>query len=172
MARSNLTGKYFYSRNKSDWSDFTTTSGVRVLAVEGMDDIGDAVNIYTEQWIDSSVEDYVCTKKKQRTINGVAVEVDDVVRKNVDINLTLIVSQRYTDDNIDVQNTYDDIVSNICDNGDIYIKSMYTNRIAHVVCLKSFKPTTVKLHRGVDSYILATIPLHCIEPPEKISQSL
>lgn len=168
MARGDLTGKYFYSRNKSDWSDFTTTSGVRVLAVEGMDDIGDAVNIYTEQWIDSSVEDYVCTKKKQREINGTTIEVDDVVRKNVDINLTLIVSQRYAGvNNIDVQNTYDDIVSTICDNGDIYIWSTYTNKVAHVVCLKSFKPTAVKLHRGVDSYILATIPLHCIEPPEQ-----
>lgn len=164
MARSDLTGKYYHGMAKNALVDFTTHSGVRVLAIDGLDEIGEAVNVYTEQWVDSNVEDYMCTKKK--VVNG--SEVDDIVRKNVDINLTFIVSQRYTSAEINVQDVYDDLVSTLCYNGAIYLKSLYTNKIAHVVCLKSFKPTTVKLHRGTDSYILATIPFHCLEPPEKV----
>lgn len=163
MATRNLVGKYFHGMTESGLVDFATHPGVRVLAIDGLDEIGDAVNVYTEQWVDSDTEDYMCTKKKN--VNG--IEVDDIVRKNVDINLTFIVSQRYTPDTINVQEVYDDLVSTLCYNGAIYLKSLYTNRIAHVVCLKAFKPTAVKLHRGMDSYILVTIPFHCIEPPSK-----
>jgi hypothetical protein len=166
MATNNLTGKYFHGKTKGELVDFTTHSGVRVLAIDGLDEVGDAVNVYTEQWIDSNVEDYMCTKKK--TVGK--TEVDDVVRKNVDINLTMIISPRYTisGTDLDVQGTYNDMVATLCYNGDIWLKSLYTNKIAHVVCLKAFKPTAVKLHRGMDSYILVTIPFHCIEPPSNI----
>ena len=166
MARSNLVGKYFHGMTENGLVDFTTHSGVRVLAIDGLDEVGDAVNVYTEQWIDSNVEDYMCTKKKQ--VAGLG-EVDDIIRKNVDINLTMIISPRYTiqGTSIDVQDTYNQMVSTLCYNGDVWLKSTYTNKIAHVVCLKAFKPTAVKLHRGMDSYILVTIPFHCIEPPSK-----
>ena len=166
MATYGLTGKYFHGTTKNGLVDFTTHLGVRVLAIDGLDEVGDAVNVYTEQWIDSNVEDYMCSKKK--TVGN--TEVDDVVRKNVDINLTFIVSPRYTTNtSIDIQDEYDKLITALCYEGDIYIKSMYVNKIAHVVCLKSFKPTAVKLHRGRNSYILATIPFHVLEPPETIS---
>lgn len=176
MARGNLTNKYFYRKGTSgSWSDFTTIAGVRILAIDGFDEMGEVVNVYTAQWIDSDVEDYMCAKQETTTTgsgqNAVTTTRDVIVRKNVDLNLTVIVSRRYTNASIDEQTVYDSLVSTLCD-GDIYIKSEYIGKIAHVVNLKSFKPTTVKLHRGVDSYILATIPLHCIEPPEKVSQSL
>jgi hypothetical protein len=166
MSTYGLKNKYQYKDYTGTWTYFENKSGVRVLAIDGLDEVGDAVNVYTEQWIDSNVEDYMCTKKK--TVGD--YEVDVIVRKNVDINLTMIISPRYTiqGTNVDVQDTYNDMVSSLCDNGDIWIKSLYTNKIAHVVCLKAFKPTAVKLHRGMDSYILVTIPFHCIEPPSNI----
>ena len=164
MSTYGLKNKYQYKDYTGTWTYFENKSGVRVLAIDGLDEVGDAVNVYTEQWIDSNVEDYMCTKKKQVVGLG---EVDDIIRKNVDINLTMIISPRYTiqSTDIDVQDTYNQMVSTLCYNGDIWLKSTYTNKVAHVVCLKAFKPTAVKLHRGMDSYILVTIPFHCIEPP-------
>lgn len=165
MAIGDLTGKYHYREGENgSWVDFTTNSGIRVLAIDGFDERGEAVNVYTAQWIDSDVEDYMCAK--QETVNGNTRDV--IVRKNVDLNLTVIVSRRYTDQAIDEQSVYDSLVSTLCDR-DIYLKSAYTNKIAHVVCLKSFKPTAVKLHRGNNSYILATIPFHTLEVPSNIS---
>jgi len=169
MAIGNLTNKYFYRKGTSgSWSDFTTIAGVRVLAISGFDERGDAVNVYTAQWVDSDTEDYMCAKQETTTVgsgqNAVTVTRDVVVRKNVDLEMTVIVSGRYAVADIDVQSTYDDLLSTIC-NGDIYIKSAYTGKTAHVVNLKSFKPTAVKLHRGKDSYILATIPFHTLSVP-------
>lgn len=161
----NLIDKYYFSETgeSGTWTDFTNWSGVRVLAVSGFDEIGESVNVYTAQWVDSDIEDYVCTKQGTRIKNGVSVNYDIVVRKNIDIELTFIVSQRYTNQTISVQSMYDTVVDTICNSGDIYIKSAYTGKIAHCVCLKSFKPTAVKLHRGRNSYILATIPLHLLQ---------
>jgi hypothetical protein len=159
-----LIGKYFHSSDGTTWDDFTNKSGVRVLSIDGFGEIGDAVNVYTEQWVDSEIEDYMCTTKK--TEQGTTI--DAAVRKNVDINLTFIVSPRYSDNQgVDVQKTYDDMISSLC-YGAIYLKSTYANKIAYVVCLKAVKPTAVKLNRGKDSYIMATIPFHCLKPPYKI----
>lgn len=171
MAIGNLTGKYYYSSNGTEWHDFTSIAGVRVLSVDGFDERGETVNIYTAQWIDSDVEDYMCAKQETTTVNGVSTTRDVIVRKNVDLNLTVIVSRRYTNASIDEQTVYDSLVSTLCD-GDIYIKSEYTGKIAHVVNLKSFKPTAVKLHRGNNSYILATIPLHTLSTPSNIPAAL
>ena len=178
MATYDLTEKYYHSSNGTTWVDFTTHSGVRVLSIDGFGEIGDAVNVYTEQWVDSEIEDYMCTTKK--TEQGTTI--DAVVRKNVDINLTFIVSQRYADAHIDIQQTYDDMIATLCYSGAIYLKSTYVNKIAYVVCLKAVKPTIVRLQRGeyrtneqnqverwdIDSYIMATIPFHCLKPPYKI----
>ena len=71
-------------------------------------------------------------------------------------------------EDIDEQQVYDSIISTLCETGDLYLRSYYVNKIVHVVCLKSFKPTAVKLHRGRNSYILATIPFHVLEPPTTI----
>ena len=170
MATGNLTGKYYYSKTgaSGSWSDFTNIDGVRILAIDGFGELGDTVNVYTAQWVDSDVEDYMCTKQETVSANGVSTTHDVVVRKNTDISLTVIVSRRYTNANIDEQSVYDNLVSMLC-SGDIYIKSAYTGKIAHVVNLKSFKPTAVKLHRGNNSYILATIPLHMLSVPSNVS---
>lgn len=176
MATGNLTGKYYYRQGESgSWVDFTTIAGVRILAIDGFDERGEVVNVYTAQWIDSDVEDYMCAKQETTTTgsgqNAVTTTRDVIVRKNVDLNLTVIVSRRYTNASIDEQTVYDSLVSTLCD-GDIYIKSEYTGKIAHVVNLKSFKPTAVKLHRGNNSYILATIPLHTLSTPSNIPSAL
>lgn len=155
-----LTNKYGYRQESTgDFYYFDAIAGVRVLSIDGMDSLGDTVNVYNAQWIDDDKEDFV-----------IAHEESKIVRKNVDINLTLIISRRYTTQAIDEQTVYNSLLSTICDS-DIYLYSAYTNKIAHVVCLKSFKPTAVKLHRGRDSYILATIPLHTLEPPTNVSNS-
>ena len=187
MAIGNLTGKYHYREGENgSWVDFTTIAGVRVLAIDGFDERGEAVNVYTAQWIDSDVEDYMCAKQETTTTgsgqDAVTTTRDVIVRKNVDLNMTVIVSDRYTNANIDVQSQYDVLLSTICDR-DIYLKSAYTNKIAHVVCLKSFKPTAVKIRkvpvynsstqqyemRCKNSYILVTIPFHTLSAPENVS---
>ena len=166
----NLTEKYYYSRTgqSGSWSDFTTIAGVRVLAIDGFDERGDVVNVYTAQWIDSDVEDYMCAKQETVTVNGVSSVRDVIIRKNVDLNMTVIVSQRYTSSVIDVQEVYDTLLSTVCD-GDIFLKSVYTNKICPIHQLKSFKPTAVKLHRGRNSYILATIPFHVLQAPRDVN---
>ena len=159
-----LKGKYSYKSNTMNaFSNFDSIAGVRVLSIDGFNERGEAVNVYTAQWIDSEVEDYVCTK--QREVSGVMQDV--IIRKNTDLNLTLIVSRRYAsnESQVDEQSTYESLISTICETGAIYLKSEYTGMQARVVCLKSFKPTAEKLHRGRNSYILATIPFHVLEPP-------
>lgn len=160
MGKYGLTDKYAYRKGTTgSWTEFGSIAGVRVLSIDGIDERGDAVNVYSEQWVNSETEDFL-----------IADDENKIIRKNVDINLTLIVSRRYTiSEDIDEQQVYDSIISTLCETGDLYLRSYYVNKIVHVVCLKSFKPTAVKLHRGRNSYILATIPFHVLEPPETIS---
>lgn len=172
-----LSNKYFHSTDGTTWIDFASHSGVRVLSIAGLDEIGDAVNVYTEQWVDSDTEDYMCTTKK---IDG-GQTIDAVVRKNVDIDLTFIVSQRYTNTHIDIQQTYDDMIATLCYSGAIYLKSTYVDKVAYVVCLKAAKPTAVRLQRGeyrtdgqrwdIGSYIMATVTFHCLKPPYKATNT-
>lgn len=158
MAKNDLSNKYFVSTDNSTWYDITTKwSGIKVLALSGLGERGDAVNVYNEQWITSQNEDFM-----------VAASDGKVVRKNVDLSLTFIVSRRYANTTIDEQSVYDDFVSYVCDNGAFYIKSMYYNKSVKVACLKSFKPTDVKLQRGRKSYIMATVTLHTLKKPMDI----
>lgn len=170
MGNYGLKDKYFYRRSATgSWVNFDSISGVRVLSVDGLNERGETVNVYTAQWIDSDVEDYICTKQEETT-GGVMRDV--IIRKNVDINMTLIVSRRYSAaENIDEQSVYDDMISTLCETGDLYLKSAYVNKIAHVVCLKAIKPTAVKLHRGRNSYILVTIPFHVLEQPTSVTST-
>lgn len=155
-----LVGKYYVSTNGTSWEDVTTKwNGLKVLAINGMNERGESVNVYDEQWIDSQLEDFLVTK--QTTVNNVTRDV--VIRKNVDIKLTFIVSRKYASTLISEQTVYDDFVSYVCDNGAFYIKSLYTNKSAKVACLKGFEPTTEKLNRGDKSYILATVTLHTLD---------
>ena len=156
MGRYGLTGKYAYKNNEDDWTYFNGISGVRVLSLTGIDERGDAVNVYNAQWVDSEQEDFI-----------IAHEEEKIIRKNVDVQLTMIIGRRYTvGESINEQATYDAMITTLCESGDIYLWSGYLNKKVHVVCVKSFKPTTVHLHRGRDSYILVTIPFHVLEPPQ------
>lgn len=161
-----LSNKYFVSTDGTSWEDVTTKwNGVKVLSITDMNAKGEAVNVYSEQWINSQTEDFMVTTKDSQ-------QNDVIIRKNVDINLTFIVSRRYAGTRINEQLLYDEIVSYMCDRGSFYIKSAYTNKYAKVACLKSFKPTTEKLNRGERSYILATIPLHVLDTIQVIVPTL
>lgn len=162
MADSNLTNKYFVRRKSTDaWQDVTTKfSGMRILTLDGMNELGESLNVYHQQWINSAVEDFMITTQD---LQG----NDVIIRKNVDLALTFIVSRRYAS-GINEQTTYDSVIKWMCTDGDFYIKSLYTNKIAHVVCTSSVKPSTQRLNRGNMSFIVATISLHCIEPPTAV----
>ena len=161
-----LANKYFVSTDGTQWEDVTTKwNGVKILAINGFNEKGEAINIYNEQWVNSQTEDFMVTT--QVTENNVTRDV--VIRKNVDLTVTFIVSRRYASSVIDEQSVYDSVVSYMCDNGYFYIKSAYTNKSAKVSCLKGFKPTTQKLHRGTASYILTTVTLHTLDVPTSTS---
>lgn len=151
-----LSNKYFVKREQGDeWSDVTQLfDGIKILKVSGFNEAGESVNVFTQQWMESQEEDYF--------LSG-----DTVIRKNVDLEVTFIAGTRYSENgDIDTQSAFDSFVEYICLHGDFYIKSAYSNKYAHVVCLKGVKPTTERLHRGTDSYILATATLHCIGKQE------
>lgn len=151
-----LSNKYFVKRLSSgSWQDVTTLfDGIKILSISGFNAQGDAQNVFTQQWVDTQEEDYFLAGTK-------------VIRSNVDLELTFIASSRYaTGSNVDTQAAYDGFVEYICENGDFYIKSAYTNKYAHVVCLKGVKPTVEKLHRGNNSFIMATATLHTLDAPK------
>lgn len=152
-----LKDKYFVRKTESgNWQDIATKfNGVRILTLDGFNEVGEAVNIFTQQWVDSQAEDFMVTKQVNNH--------DVVIRKNVDLSMTIIVSRRYASTTIDEQSVFNELREYFCNHGDFYIKSSYTNMQAHVVCLSGFKPTTQKLNRNEKSYIIATIPLHCLD---------
>ena len=155
---SSLSDKYYIRRANTDsWEDITTKfQGVNVLSLTGLNERGDTVNIFTEQWVSSQAEDYLVTTQDQQGNNV-------VVRKNVDLSLTFICGTRYGAS--DTQSVHDNFVNWITKNGDFYIKSEYTGKQAHVICLKAYKPTTTKLQRGTKSYIMGTLELHTLDAP-------
>ena len=151
----NLANKYFVRKSSSDsWEDITTKFvGVKVLSIDGMNEIGDSVNVFTQQWVGSQVEDYY--------LSG-----NSIIRSNVDLSVTFVVGERYGAS--DTQTVHDNFINYMCNQGDFYIRSAYTCKYAHVVCLKGYKPTTQKLHRGNNSYILGTITLHTLSAPTSV----
>ena len=157
----NHSSNRFFAKNTESgtFQDITTKfNGVAVLKLEGMLAKGEPINIYTAQWIDSQQEDFMIT-----TLDGNNNPV--VVRKNVDLELTFIVRQKYATGTIDVQTVHDNFVDYIT-GSDVWLKSSYVgNKYAHCVCLKEYSPTTIKLERGDNSYIMGTITLHCLDAP-------
>ena len=152
--------RFFVKNTQSGtFQDITTKfNGVAVLKLEGMLAKGEPVNIYTAQWIDSQQEDFMIT-----TLDGSNNPV--IIRKNVDLELTFIVRQKYATGTIDVQTVHDNFVDYIT-GSDVWLKSSYVgNKYVHCVCLKDYKPTTVKRGRGDNSYIMGTITLHCLDAP-------
>lgn len=154
-----LSNKYFVKRQESDsWQDVTTLfDGIKILSIKGFNEEGESVNVYSEQWVNSQTEDFLVTTKDEN-------DNDVVIRKNVDLEMTFIAGSRYSaSGNVDTQTVYDLFKDYICKHGDFYIKSLYSGKYAHVVCLKGLKPTTEKLHRGNNSYIMATATLHTLD---------
>ena len=152
--------KYYVKNTASGtFTDITTQfDGVAILKLDGMLNRGKPINIYTEQWFDSQVEDFMITTLDNNN-NPV------VIRENVDIELTFIVRQKYAAQTIDVLGTHDTFVAYMT-GSDIWLKSSYVgNKYVHCVCLGEYKPTTVKLERGDKSYIMGTITFHTLEAP-------
>lgn len=153
--------KYYVRKSVEDeWEDIATKFvGVKVLTLNGLNERGDTVNVYSEQWVNSQSEDFLVA-----TQDGQGHDV--VIRKNVDLSLTFICGTRYGASN--TQAIHDTFVDYITQCGDFYIKSNYMEKEAHVICLKAYKPTTQKLQRGLlNSYIMGTIDLHTLTMPTK-----
>lgn len=156
----NSSNRFFAKNTESGtFQDITTMfDGVAVLKLDGMLAKGEPVNVYTAQWLSNQEEDFLITTLDDND-NPV------VIRKNVDLELTFIVRQKYATGTIDVQTVHDNFVDYIT-GSDVWLKSSHVgNKYVHCVCLKEYKPTTVKLGRGDNSYIMGTITLHCLDAP-------
>lgn len=153
MAKKN-TNKYFVKNTANgSFVDVTTLfDGVNILAVEGFDSRGKALNVYVEQWITGGT-DFMITSN-----NG------QIVRENVGIKVVFIVGQRYANATIDTQTVYDSFVDYMT-NTDVWIKSSYVGKQVHCVCIDKVEPKTVKLHRRGNTYILGEIQLDTLETP-------
>mgnify|MGYP007122044962 CR=1 FL=1 len=160
-------GRYYVKNTENGtFTDITTLyDGVAVLKMTGLIGKGEPVNIYTAQWVDDQEEDFLITTLDEHD-NPV------VIRKNVDIELTFAVRKKYataptqsTQSAFDVQTVHDNFVAYMT-NSDVWLKSAYLgNKYVHCVCLKEYKPTTVALQRGDNSYIIGTITLHALDAP-------
>lgn len=158
----NSSGRYFVKNTENGtFQDITTLfNGVAILKLTGMDGKGKPVNIYQAQWVNSQREDFMITTLDENN-NPV------VIRENVDIEITFIVRQKYATTTIDVQTVHDNF-TNYMTNSDVWVKSGYLgNKYVHCVCLKEYKPTTTKLDRGENSYMMGTITLHTLNAPTK-----
>lgn len=156
----NSANRYFVKNTSNGtFADITTLfDGVAVLKVDGMLAKGKPVNIFTQQWLSNQKEDFLIT-----TLDGNNNPV--VIRENVDVELTFIVRQKYATGTINVQSVHDSFVDYMT-GSDIWLKSSYLgNKYVHCVCLKEYKPTIIKLDRGVNSYIMGTITLHALDAP-------
>lgn len=153
-----LKDKYFVKKSANgEWSDLTTMfQGLKILKIDGYDELGKPVNIYTAQYIDNQEEDFIITQESQ----GSPV----VIRENVDLEITFIVSDKYATQHIDVRAQHDSFISYMT-NSDVYIKSKYVNKEVRCVCLEGYKPTTERLQRGLNSYITGTLKLHTLKSP-------
>ena len=152
-----ITNKYFVKNTTNgSFIDVTTLfDGVNILAVEGFDARGKALNVYVEQWIDGGT-DFMITSN-----NG------QIVRENVSIKVVFIVGQRYANATIDTQTVYDSFVDYMT-NTDVWIKSMYFGKQVHCVAIDKVEPKTVKLKRGANEYILGEIPLQTLGAPTAV----
>ena len=152
-----ITNKYFVKNTANgSFADVTTLfDGVNILAVEGFDAKGKALNVYIEQWIDGGT-DFMITSN-----NG------QIVRENVSIKVVFVVGQRYANSTIDTQTVYDSFVDYMT-NTDVWIKSMYFGKQVHCVAIDKVEPKTVKLKRGANEYILGEIPLQTLGAPTAV----
>lgn len=149
---------YFTKNSESaSWEDITSKfDGVRILKMDGFLAKGKPINIFTQQWLSNQKEDFLITTLDEHD-NPV------VIRENVDVELTFMVRQKFASGTIDVQSVHDAFVDYMTGT-DVWLKSSYLgNKYVHCVCLKEYKPTTVKLGRGTDSFIIGTLTFHTLE---------
>ena len=154
----NTSSGKFYVKNTSggSYQDLTAKfNGLAIMKVDGLNELGAPINIYSSQWINSQTEDFLIT-----TLNGNDQPV--VIRKNVDIEITFVISRRYATTTIDELTIHDSFIQYMT-NTDVWIKSSYMgNKERHCICLDSYKPTLVQIKRGNNSFITGTLKLHHI----------
>lgn len=151
------TGKYFIKNTSNGtYQDLTTLfNGLAIMKVDGLMETGEPVNIYTAQWVNSQVEDFMIT-----TTNNLQQPI--VIRKNVDIEVTFVISRRYATTTINELTIHDNFI-NYMTNSDVWIKSVFlNNKAVHCICLQAYKPTMVHVGRANNSFITGTIKLHCL----------
>ena len=158
----NSSGRYYAKNTEGGtFTDITSLfNGLAVLKMDGFLQKGKPINIYTAQWINDQGEDFLITTLDTNN-NPV------VIRENIDIELTFIIRQKYASagTTINVQTVHDTFI-NYMTNSDVWLKTAYMgNKSAHCICLKEYKPTTIALGRGNNSYILGTITLHTLNAP-------
>ena len=69
MGKYGLTNKYAYRKGTTgSWTEFESIAGVRVLSIDGIDERGDAVNVYSEQWVNSETEDFLIADDENKII--------------------------------------------------------------------------------------------------------
>ena len=154
---------YFLTKDNPEdgWGDITGLfDGVAILKLEGLYEKGEAINVYTAQWVNEQEEDLGFTKWDGNH-NPI------IVRKNVDIEMTFIIRQKYATGTIDVSAVHDEFVDYMT-SSDLWLKSDYAGgKYVHCVCLNAYKPTIVKLGRGENSYIMGTLTFHCLDTPKQ-----
>ena len=160
-----LDNKYFVKHGSESYADICTKyDGVRILQVEGLFSQGEAVNVYNEQWTDTQEEDFMITTMDNDN-NPV------VIHKNQDIKIVFVVSNRYANGLIDVGLQHDAFV-NYMSQGEIWIKSIYSNKEAKCALLSSYTPNAVKLHRNYGTYILGELTMHVLDIPQVITDDV
>ena len=165
-----LRDKYFVRKSTNDdWEDITTKfDGVKVLSITDFNTKGKTLNVMTQQWLvlneDADPQTYQNEDYAVGTEDGQGNPI--VLRENIDISITFIVGNKYATNAIDVVQVHDAFVDYMTD-GALYIKSKYTNKEVRCVCLDEYKPTTEKLQRGNNSWIMGTLKLHTLGKPQQ-----
>lgn len=157
----------YYAKNTEagTFADISSLfNGLHVLKMDGFNAKGKPVNIYTAQWIYDQGEDFMITKEDDSSDTTATV-----VRENVDIEITFIVHKKYATNptsSYNVLSVHDSFIDYMT-NTDVWLKSEYvSNKYVHCVCLKEYKPTTQKLERGDNSWIMGTLTLHTLDAPQ------
>lgn len=153
----NIANEYLVKRGVNDtYATFASLfNGLRILSIEGFNAIGETVNVYTAQWVNSQDEDIAITTHV--TSPQIA---DVVVRKNTDISITFIISDRYANAVINVGYIHDTFIEYMT-SAPLFVKSKYVDKEVQCMCLSKYEPTDVKLKRprGLN-YIMGTLTLH------------
>lgn len=136
--------------------------GLKILSISGFLEKGEPVNIYNEQYVDNQEDEFLVT-----TIDEVSQQ-EVVIRKNIDLDISFVVSDKYSNTLINVQDVHDSFISYMT-NGKLWLKSLYVDREVECACLSGYKPTQKKLKRDFGNYITGTLKLHTLNEPTTVS---